>query len=63
MLSSVYTIKSIFSTIFYSIYGAVWFQLPQFSSDDRENAYFILLSSSKLTKIRSWSHASLYMCY
>ena len=30
----------------YSIYGAVCLQLTQFSCDDRENVYFILLSSS-----------------
>ena len=39
-------IKTILSIIFYSIYGAVCLQLSQFSSDDRENVYFILLSSS-----------------
>ena len=32
--------------IFYSIYGAVCLQLTHFSCDDRENVYFILLSSS-----------------
>ena len=30
----------------YSLYGAVCLQLTQFSCDDRENVYFILLSSS-----------------
>ena len=30
----------------YSLYGAVCLQLTQFSCDDRENEYFILLSSS-----------------
>ena len=39
-------IKTILSIIFYSIYGAVCLQLTQFSCDDRENVYFILLSSS-----------------
>ena len=39
-------IKTILSIIFYSIYGAVCLQLTQFSCDDRENSYFILLSSS-----------------
>ena len=39
-------IKTILSIIFYSIYGAVCLQLTQFSYDDRENVYFILLSSS-----------------
>ena len=34
------------SIIFYSVYGAVYLQLAQFSCDDRENVYFILLSSS-----------------
>ena len=38
-------IKTIPSIIFYSIYGAVCLQLTQFSCDDRENVYFILLSS------------------
>ena len=40
-------IKTILSIIFYSIYGAACLQLTQFSyDDDRENVYFILLSSS-----------------
>ena len=39
-------IKTILSIIFYSIYGAVCLQLTHFSCDDRENVYFILLSSS-----------------
>ena len=39
-------IKTILSIIFYSIYGAVCLQFTQFSCDDRENVYFILLSSS-----------------
>ena len=39
-------IKTILSIIFNSIYGAVCLQLTQFSCDDRENVYFILLSSS-----------------
>ena len=39
-------IKTILSYICYSIYGAVCLQLTQFSCDDRENVYFILLSSS-----------------
>ena len=39
-------IKTILSIIFYSIYGAVCLQLTQISCDDRENVYFILLSSS-----------------
>ena len=39
-------IKTILSIIFYSIYGAVCLQLTQLSCDDRENVYFILLSSS-----------------
>ena len=39
-------IKIILSIIFYSIYGAVCLQLTQFSCDDRENEYFIVLSSS-----------------
>ena len=39
-------IKKILSIIFYSIYGAVCLQLTYFSCDDRENVYFILLSSS-----------------
>ena len=30
----------------YSLYGAVCLQLTQFSCDDRDNVYFILLSSS-----------------
>ena len=36
----------ILSIILYSIYGAVCLQLTQFSSDDLENVYFYLLSSS-----------------
>ena len=39
-------IKPILSIIFYSIYGAVCLQLTHLSCDDRENVYFILLSSS-----------------
>ena len=39
-------IKTILSIIFYSIYGAMFLQLTQFSCDDRENVFFILLSSS-----------------
>ena len=39
-------IKIILSIILYTIYGAVCLQLAQFSSDDLENVYFILLSSS-----------------
>ena len=52
MLSQVYAaeyvskIKTILSIIFCSIYGAVCLQFTQFSCDDRENVYFILLSSS-----------------
>ena len=46
MLLCVFKIKTILSIILYSIYGAVCLQLTQFSSDDRENVYFILLSSS-----------------
>ena len=45
MLLSVSKIKTILSVIFYSIYGAVYLQLTQFSHD-HENVYFILLSSS-----------------
>ena len=40
------TIKTILSIIFYSIYGALCLRLTQISCDDRENVYFILLSSS-----------------
>ena len=36
-------IKTILSIIVYSIYGAVRFQLTQFSCDDRENVYFIII--------------------
>ena len=49
MLSPVYAlecvskIKTILSIIFL-IYGAVYLQFTQFSCDDRENVYFILLS-------------------
>ena len=39
-------IKTILSIIFYSIYGTVCLQLTRFSCDDRDNVYFILLSSS-----------------
>ena len=52
MLSQVYAaecvskIKTILSIIFCSIYGAVCLQFTQFSCDDRDNVYFILLSSS-----------------
>ena len=46
MLLCVSKIKTILSIILYSIYGAVCLQLTQFSSDDRENVYFNLLSSS-----------------
>ena len=46
-------IKTILSIILYTIYGAVCLQLTQFSSDDRENVYFILLSSS------NWKYESL----
>ena len=46
MMPSVSKIKTILSIIFYSIYGAVCLQLTRFSCDDRENVYFILLSSS-----------------
>ena len=46
MLPSVSKIKTILSINFDSIYGAVCLQLTQFSCDDRENVYFILLSSS-----------------
>ena len=42
-VSKIMTILSIF---FYSTFGAVCLQLTQFSCDDRENVYFILLSSS-----------------
>ena len=38
--------ETILSIIFCSIYGAVYLQFTQFSCDDRENVYFILLSSS-----------------
>ena len=46
MLPSVSKIETILSIIFHSLYGAVCLQLTQFSWDDRENVYFILLSSS-----------------
>ena len=39
-------IKTILLIILYSIYGAVCLQLTQLPRDDRENAYFILASSS-----------------
>ena len=39
-------IKTILSIIFYSLYGTVCLQLSRFSCDDREIAYFTLLSSS-----------------
>ena len=39
-------IKTVLSFILYSIYGAVCLQLTQLPCDDRENAYFILASSS-----------------
>ena len=38
-------IKTILSIIFYSIYEAACLQRTQFSCDDRENVYLILLSS------------------
>ena len=44
MLSSLCQIKTILTIILYSIYGAVCIQFTQFSCDDRENVYFILLS-------------------
>ena len=50
-------IKKIISIIFYSIYRAVCLQLTQFSCDDRENVYFILLSSS------NWKYESLTIVY
>ena len=43
-------IKTILSIIFYSMYGAVCHQLTQFSCDDSENVYFILLLSSSNRK-------------
>ena len=46
MMPSVSKIRIILSIIFLSIYGAVCLQLTQLSCDDRENVYFILLSSS-----------------
>ena len=39
-------IKTILSIIFRSIYGVLCLQFTQFSCDDHENVYFILLSSS-----------------
>ena len=39
-------IETVLSIIFHSIHGAVCLQLTQFSCDDRENVYLILLSSS-----------------
>ena len=47
MLPSV-CLRQFISIIFYSIYRAVCLQLTKFSCDDRENVYFILLSSSSL---------------
>ena len=44
-LECVYKIKSILSTIFHAIYGAVCIQLIHFSCDDFENTYLIVLSS------------------
>ena len=46
-------IKTILWIIFYSIYGAVCLQLTQLSFDDREDVYFILLSSSSNRKYES----------
>ena len=39
-------IETILSIIFCSLFGAVCLQFTQLSCDDRENVYFILLSSS-----------------
>ena len=54
----------------YSLYGAVCLQLTQFSCDDRENVYFILLSSSNrkyeslpLFRVRSWNNGMRCMSY
>ena len=53
MLPSVSKIKTILSIIFYPIYGAVCLQLTQFSCDECEKVYLILLSSS------NWKYDSL----
>ena len=54
----------------YSLYGAVCLQLTQLSCDDRENVYFILLSSSNrkyeslpLFRVRSWNNGMRCMSY
>ena len=45
-------IKTILSIIFHSIYGAVCLQLTQFSCDDHEKVYFILLSNRKYESLK-----------
>ena len=46
MLSVCLRLRQFSQLSLYSLYGAVCLQLTQFSCDDRENVYFILLSSS-----------------
>ena len=62
-------IKTILSSILYSVNGTVCLQLTQLSCDDRENVHFILLSSSNrkyesLTNaVRSWNNGMRCMSY